>query len=269
VNGETLAARDVAFSYTNAPFLEQISVALAPGLVTGIAGPNGAGKTTLVNLLAGHLAPTRGTVTLGDQPIRTIGRKALARKIALIPPEVQAPFAYTVWDVVEMGRYPYADAFQPLGDADRGIVRAALARTGLEGFEEKVYNRLSSGERQRAVIARALAQEPHVLLMDEPTVHLDIHYQVELHELMKSMAHDHGIAVLLITHDLNFASQYCDELIVMEHGRIVRHGPPAEVLEADLLSRVYRTRLEVHAHPRTGQPTVWPAPLNPKQGGKP
>jgi iron complex transport system ATP-binding protein len=266
---KSLSVNNLAFSYNDAPFLEEISVTLVPGRVMGIAGPNGAGKTTLMNLLAGHLTPTRGEVKLGDDPIRHIGRKALAREIALIPPEVQAPFAYTVWDVVEMGRYPHADAFRPLTEADRVIIRKALARTGLEGFEEKVYNRLSSGERQRAVIARALAQEPHVLLMDEPMVHLDIHYQVELHELMTSMAHDHGLAVLIITHDLNFASQYCDDLILMESGRIVRRGGPSDVMDAELLSRVYRTRLEVHAHPRTGRPTVWPAAYETNQGERP
>lgn len=254
-----LEARRVVFSYSAAPLLENVSVGVEPGRVLGVAGPNGAGKTTLLNLLAGHLAPTRGAVTLGGRSLREIPRRSLAREIALIPPEVQAPFDYSVREVVEMGRYPYADAFRPLSDADREIVRAALARTGLAGFEDRIFNRISSGERQRTVIARALAQEPGVLLMDEPTVHLDLHYQIELHELLRSMAREDGRGVLLITHDLNLAARYCDTLLLMEQGRVVRQGTPEEVLDGELLSRVYRAKLEVHPHPRTGHPTVWPS----------
>ena len=253
-----LEARRLVFSHTERPFIADLSLAVEAGCVIGIAGPNGAGKTTLMNLMAGLLRPVAGEVLLTGRPLEAIRRKAIARKMALIPPEAPAPFAYTVRDVVEMGRYPHLDAFRPLGAADRAAVGEAIRRTGLNGFEEKSYNRLSSGERQRVVIARALAQTPRVLLMDEPTVHLDIRYQVEIHELMRAMAGEAGLAILVITHDLNLAARYCDRIVLMAEGRILRSGAPVEVLETNLLEHVYHTPLDVHPHPRTGRPTVWP-----------
>lgn len=259
-----LAAHDVCFSYAcdidapgATPLLEDISLALEPGRVVCIVGPNGAGKSTLLNICAGLLKPQRGGVTLDGLPLETFSRREIARRIAVIPPEAQAPFDYTVDEVVEMGRTPYANSFRPLAAYDHAVIDQSLARTGLADFSSRIYNHLSSGERQRVVIARALAQEPQCLLMDEPTVHLDIHYQVEIHSLMRQMASD-GLAVLVISHDLNLASQYCDRLVLMEHGRVVRSGTPMEVLDAELLSRIYRTPLDVFPHLKTDRPTVWP-----------
>lgn len=254
----SLRTRGLDFSYGAEPFLEAVDLALDPGRILGIAGPNGAGKTTLLNLLAGLLSPVAGEVLWNGRPILSYPRAEIARGLALIPAETRAPFAYTVREVVEMGRYPHSDPFRPLGAADAEAVARALAATHLAGWEDRVYNNLSSGERQRVVIARALAQTPRVLLLDEPTVHLDLRYQTSLEGILAAQRAD-GVAVAWITHDLNQAARACDTLVLMEHGRIVAHGAPSSVLDAATLTRIFRTPLEVHPHPRTGAPTVWPA----------
>lgn len=253
-----IEANGLAYSYSDKPYLESIDIQACAGKVTCIVGPNGAGKTTLVLLLAGIYKPLTGSITFKKKALNSYSRKALARELAFIPSSVQSPFSYSVYEFVEMGRYAHAGAFSPMKCVDRKAIEEALVQTQLVGFEKQSINTLSSGEKQRAVIARSLAQKPICLLMDEPTAHLDLHYQIEIHKLLRILADDWGLAILFISHDLNLAANYSDKMVLMDGGHIIRSGPPSEIMNEELLSKIYRVPLELTKHPRSNSIFVWP-----------
>lgn len=253
-----LEAKNLEFSYTGKPFIRSVDIAAKRGKLSCIVGPNGAGKTTLVLLLAGIYKPLNGSIIFKGKELVSYARKNLARELAFIPSNVGAPFSYSVYEFIEMGRYAHAGAFAPMNDADRSAIDEALELTQLKGFEQQSINTLSSGEKQRAVIARSLAQKPICLLMDEPTAHLDLHYQIEIHKLLRNLADNCGLAVLFISHDLNLAASYSDEMILMNDGEIIRSGEPVKIMDQELLSEVYKVPLELIRHPRKETNFVWP-----------
>src|SRR5450759_1613842 len=210
-----LQASDLSFAYrSGAPLVvDGVSIALARGGLVGILGPNGSGKTTLLKILSGALAPSAGSIWLDNRPLGEWPRRALARRIALVPQETYAPFDFTVLDIVLMGRYPHLGTFALEGPADLAIARQALAATGTTAFETRSFGTLSGGEKQRVVIASALAQTPEVLLLDEPTASLDVGHQLEVQVLLSRLNLDHGVTMVLSTHDLNFAAALCRHLI--------------------------------------------------------
>ncbi|HEX7001148.1 MAG TPA: ABC transporter ATP-binding protein [Trueperaceae bacterium] len=257
----TLEVRDVTARYPardgngHRAALAGVTFRLEPGEVVGLIGPNGSGKSTLLRLLTRQLAPAAGQVLLEGRDIGGYGRFALARRVALVSQEPEVPTGFTVREAVAMGRAPHVGLLgSPTSEDDR-VVAEAMAATGTLAFAHRRIETLSGGERQRAVFARALAQEPSFLLLDEPTNHLDLRYQVELLTYARRQAAQ-GTGVLAVLHDLNLAARSCDRLVLLAAGRVVAEGPPAEVLDAALLSATFGTQVE--ALSTAGGPLIVP-----------
>ncbi|MFQ6059387.1 MAG: heme ABC transporter ATP-binding protein [Anaerolineae bacterium] len=251
-----LQARHVDFSYYDGLVLEDVSLGLAPGSLVGLIGPNGAGKTTLLRVLSGFLAPRRGQVYLDGRDIRALSRQEIARRIAVVPQEVVVPFAFTAWEMVMLGRTPHVRPLVGEGQRDRQVVEEKMTLTDTLHLARRPFNELSGGERQRVILAMALAQEPHILLLDEPTVHLDINHQMEILELIKGLNRQSNLTVLATMHDLNLAALYFERLILLNQGRVVIEGPPAEVLCEESIRQVFQARVRVQPHPTQGVPHV-------------
>ncbi|WP_053645645.1 MULTISPECIES: ABC transporter ATP-binding protein [unclassified Streptomyces] len=232
--------------------LRSVDLTVRPGETVGLIGPNGSGKTTLLRCVYGTLAPTAGRALLDGDDLRALGPKARARRVATVPQDSGTDFELTVRELVALGRSPHKRFWEGDTAPDREHADAALARVGLTGFADRPYPTLSGGERQRALVARALVQEPALLVLDEPTNHLDIRHQLDVLGLVRTL----GTTNLLALHDLNLAGAYCDRIYVLERGRVVTGGTPAEVLTPALLDAVYGVDAEVVPHPRTGSPTV-------------
>ncbi len=196
-----------------------VNVTVRNGAVVGLLGPNGCGKTTLLRLLSGMLRPDEGQVLLAGRPLATLTRREIARRIALVPQETHATFDFTVIDIVLMGRYPHLGPFELEGMADLEIARKALAATGTVELEHRPFGSLSGGEKQRVVIAGALAQAAELMLLDEPTASLDLSYQIEVASLVRRLNHAQGTTMVVSTHDLNMAASVCDEIVLMRDGR--------------------------------------------------
>ncbi len=262
-----LQADDVSFGYSQSgkargepagEVLHGVSVGLADGGLVGILGPNGSGKTTLLKVLAGLLPPASGRVTLDGRELRKLTRRALARQIAVVPQETRLAFDYTCLEVVLMGRYPHLGPFELEGGDDVALAREALAATGTIGLADRVFDTLSGGEKQRVVIASALAQAARVMLLDEPTASLDPGYQVEVAALLRRLNAERGVAMAVATHDLNLAAGLCRTLVLLRDGRVLAAGPTAQVLTKDAVRALYDLEADVHYHERAGHLTVVP-----------
>ena len=259
--------RGVGFAYPGGahgrpPFeIRDLNFSLAPGEVLGLIGPNAAGKTTVIRLLSRVLDPSRGEIFLAGQPASRLRRAAVARQVAVVPQDVPQGFPYTVEQLVLMGRFPHApDRFFESRE-DLEIAREAMAITGVETLAAEPLDRLSGGERQRVVLARALAQRPRLLVLDEPTAHLDLRYQAECVALLRRLHKNDGLGILLVSHDLNLAAEVSDRLLLMSGGSAVSVGTPEVIMQESVLEAVYRCRLVVDKHPATRRPTVnvvWP-----------
>jgi iron complex transport system ATP-binding protein len=264
----TLQVQHVSFGYdagreslgeaTRSFSLCDVSVTVQRGSLTGLLGPNGCGKTTLLKLMAGVLRPREGSITLDGRAIDAISRRELARHIAVVPQETHPAFDYSVLEMVLMGRHPHLGAFQLEGPDDIAIAHDALSATGTSHLAGRAYMTLSGGEKQRVVIASALAQVPEVLLLDEPTASLDLQYQMEVASLLGRLNQDRGVSMVLATHDLNLAASLCDWLVLVRSGRVVAHGPTREVLTAAMIQQLYDVEADVHFHEASGHLTVLP-----------
>jgi iron complex transport system ATP-binding protein len=253
-----ILAERVSFAYGARRVLADVSLAVAAGELVGVIGPNGGGKTTLVRILSGVLAPDAGSVRLGGRSLSEHRRRELARRLAVVPQDPTLEFPFTALEVVLMGRSPHLAALGFPGARDVEIARAAMARLAVADLEDRPLDRLSGGERQRVLLARALAQEPEVLLLDEPTTHLDLRHQAGIYDVVHELARGRGVAVVSVLHDLNLAALYCDRLVLLAGGRVVRDGPPAAVLDAGLLGAAYGTPIDVDRSALTGAPIVLP-----------
>jgi iron complex transport system ATP-binding protein len=255
-----LTASDVTFAYplTCTNVIAGITIRLAPGDLTAIIGPNGSGKTTLLRLLSGALAPDVGQVRLAGRPLAGFSRQEIARLVAVVPQELAIPFPFTVRQLVEMGRTPHLSGGWWRRDTESGrrLVSEALSATDTMRFSARPITELSGGERQRAIIAMALAQQPEFLLLDEPTTHLDIQHQVEVLAILQALNRQHQIAIMATMHDLNLAAMYFDRIVLLDHGRIVSTGSPAEVFSEARLRQVFQTGLRVERHPTLGTPNI-------------
>ena len=254
-----LDAAHVSFAYHRGPLaIDDVSMSTARGSIVGLIGPNGSGKTTLVRLLNGTLTPSRGSVSLGGVPLSTFSRRDLAKRIAVVPQETHVTFDFTALEIVLMGRYAHLGPFALEGPEDMAVAQRALAATGTEPLASRQFATLSGGEKQRVVVAAALAQSSDVLLLDEPTTALDIGFQFEIASLLARLNRQHGTTMIVSTHDLNFAAMLCTELVLMKSGRVLATGPTKDVLTTSNIRELYGVDADVSFHPRAGHLTVVP-----------
>jgi iron complex transport system ATP-binding protein len=251
-----IVATAVTAGYGSRIVLRDCSFAFGPGEIVAVVGPNGAGKSTLLRVLAGLLRPAAGAVTLGGLDLRTFSRSEVARRIAVVPQIFDTLFPFTVREVVALGRTARLGPLGGAGPTDLAAVERAIADLELGPLSSRRIDRLSGGERQRAVLAMALAQETEVLLLDEPTVHLDPGHQIATLALIRALATKRGLAVCAVLHDLNLASSFASRIVVIADGRVAREGLPSEVLRLDLVQAVFGDGLEVVT--RNGHPAVLP-----------
>jgi len=243
--------------------LRDLSFTVEASEVFGIIGPNASGKTTLIRLLSRVLLPARGEILLDGRPLEQLTRAAVATQVAVVPQDVPQGFPYTVEELVLMGRFPHAPGRLFESAADRDHARQAMAQAGVADLAAERIDRLSGGERQRVILARALAQRARLLVLDEPTAHLDLRYQAECVGLLRRLNRDTGLGIVLVSHDLNLAAEVSDRLLLLAAGRAVRLGSPEAVLDDAVLEEVYGCRVLVDKHPASRRPTVqilWPYP---------
>lgn len=259
----TLTAENVSYAYENALVLNGVNLHLEPGRFTGIIGPNGSGKSTLLRCLGRLLPPLSGQVLIGKRPIQSYPLREFAKFLSLVPQEIQVDFDFSVYEVVAMGRAPYLSRLGGERPRDLAVIRDVMVKTRIWELRHRPVTDLSGGERQRVFIAQALAQEPRILLLDEPTSHLDVNYQAETFDLLTELVTEAHITVGVVLHDLNLASQYCDHLYLLHGGRVYAEGPPGEVLTRRNLQDVYGVELQIMPHPTTGRPLL---AITPGQG---
>lgn len=233
--------------------IDGVSLAPPPGATVGLLGPNGSGKSTLLRILAGVLAPTSGVVTLDGDPLRDVGRRRVARRVAMVDQEATTQVELSVEEVVRLGRIPHRRAWSAPTPQDEEAVREALTRTGLSDRAAQSWHTLSGGERQRVQIARALAQTPRELLLDEPTNHLDVQHQLDLLALVSDLP----LTSVIALHDLNLAAMFCDHVLVLNEGTAHASGTPTEVITEELIAKVYGVRAVVT--PTNDTPTPHPS----------
>ena len=265
-----LAARKIQIAYAPdaPPALAQFSLDLDSHVFLGIVGPNGSGKSTLIRALSRALKPAHGAVLLDDRDLYTgHSARSAAQSIGVLPQETAVSLDFSVRDVVRMGRAPHLPSrpFASETAADEQIVSEALRAARVEALADRPVTTLSGGERQRVLFARALAQQPDVLLLDEPTASLDLRHQSEVLTLARDLAHRGGKAVLAVLHDVNLAAAYCDALVLLNHGSIAAQGTPADVLTPENLQAVYGARVWVRPHPISGRPLVLSLPELPEE----
>jgi len=260
-----LNATNITFAYDSTLVLRGVSIDVPEGGLVGILGPNGSGKTTLLKVLAGTRKPTSGSVLLDGQDLRRIPRTLVARRMSVVPQATQLAFDYSVLDVVLMGRYPHLSAFEIEGPQDYELARRALEATGTAGFEMRPFSTLSGGEKQRVIIAAALAQisapagsPAPLLLLDEPTAALDLAYQLAIAALLRDLRDRLHLSMVLSTHDLNFAASVCSSLVLLRDGQVLAAGPTDEVLTTRAVRELYGVDAEVHRHAAAGHLVVTP-----------
>ena len=254
---------NIAFGYGaprgGAPLvLNDVSFRIRRGAIVGLLGPNGSGKTTLLRIIDGMLKPLTGRVTIDGEDVARLTRRALARRLAVVPQETHAAFDFTALDIVLMGRYAHLGPLQLEGPDDMRIAHEAMNATATTAFASRAFDTLSGGEKQRVVIAGALAQASDALLLDEPTASLDLGAQLDIATLLRTLNRERRTTMLLSTHDLNLAASLCSELVLLHGGRILAAGPTDRVLTADAVQQLYDVDADVQPHARAGHLTVVP-----------
>ncbi|MBE6527672.1 MAG: ABC transporter ATP-binding protein [Thermoplasmata archaeon] len=244
---------NVGFSYPSREVLKEVTFSAGPGEVVGIIGQNGCGKTTLLKCINSSLKATKGLVTLDDMDVHSLTKKQIAQKMGFVMQSTNTTFPFTVYETIQMGRYSRKEAFSSdETEEDRRIIYEAMKDTGILKFTDRDIDELSGGERRRVMIARALVQEPEILLLDEPTLHLDINHQFDLMELITKLAKERGLLIIIVTHDLIFAARYCTRVIAIENGVIAAAGTTREVITPENMRRLFEIEAEVKDDPRVG-----------------
>ncbi|HEX4211229.1 MAG TPA: ABC transporter ATP-binding protein [Candidatus Binataceae bacterium] len=261
-----LCAKGLTAGYGVRTALREIELRAEAGDLLAIIGPNGAGKSTLLKVLGGLLQPWRGEVEIDGRPLDGFDRRSLARAVASVAQENPIAFQFSVLEVVLMGRAPHLGAFHLETPRDVEVARAALETFGLEAIAARPIQELSGGERKRVFLARAMAQETPIVLLDEPTAFLDLRHVAEIFTLFRRLCAERGTAVIATLHDLNVAALYADHVLLLKDGACVAYGSPAEVLTATNLSVVYETGVYVGRHPVSGAIMIWPVPSEVVEG---
>lgn len=256
-----LTLENLMANYGERRVLKGVSFSVPAGSVTALIGPNGSGKTTLIRAVSGVIPLQGGRVTVNGRDLRTLDAAARARLIAVVPQARQLPAAFTAFETVLMGRTPHLNWLGQSSSRDEDLARGALERTQALELAERRIGELSGGEQQRVLLARALAQAAPVMLLDEPTAHLDLQYQFTLLEMVRALAQEENLAVLFAIHDLNLVARYADQVALLVNGELRALGTPMEVLDPALLSGVYHVPLEVIGHSSGGHPFIGPAYL--------
>jgi ABC-type cobalamin/Fe3+-siderophores transport system ATPase subunit len=254
-----LEARGIVAGYHGREVLHEVSLEVAPGELLAVVGPNGAGKSTLLKVLGGTLDPWTGVVELEGRPLREFNRRAVARRLASLGQESSCAFAFTVMEMVLMGRAPHLGALRLEDQRDVSIAREALERFDLLPLAARAINEISGGERRRVFLARVLAQQPKVALLDEPTAFLDLKHVAEIFSRLAQLRAERALAVVATLHDLNAAALYADRVLLLKDGRAVGCGRAEEVLTKDNLRLVYETEVYVGRNPATGAVAILPA----------
>jgi iron complex transport system ATP-binding protein len=254
----TLEIQNLTVSYGERTVLENISMEIFPGEILALIGPNGAGKSTLVKSLSGVLRPRSGSARFKGQDVYRLSSEQRAKILAVVPQARNLPEGYTVWETVLIGRTPYLGWLGQPTSKDNERTRWALRRTGTGDYAERLIDELSGGEQQRVLLARALAQETPVLLLDEPTAHLDLRYQSLILNLVRELAQEQQLAVLMVLHDLNLAALYADRVALLVDGKLRAVGTPVEVITPTRLLEAYDVPLQVIPHPENGTPMILP-----------
>ena len=253
-----IEVKNLHFSYDQTPILQDISLTIEKGAFVGIVGPNGSGKTTLLKLMAGLLKGFQGNILLEGMDIHHWTRKQIALHISMVPQDTIIPFSFTALEIVLMGRSPHLKTFAFETQKDVAIALEAMSLTGVHDLAHRSIEELSGGEKQRVILARALAQQSPILLLDEPTSHLDIKHQIDIHNLVKKLNKEKGITIINILHDLNLTSHYCEEVIMLKNGRVCHRGPPHQVMTQETIQEVFDTPVQVGHNKKTGQPYYLP-----------
>jgi len=253
-----LKIRDICFYYDSTKVLENITFEVSEGEILGILGPNGAGKTTLLRCINRVLKPKKGSVVIDGANIRELTRKEIAKNIGVVPQNSTIHFPFTVFDIVLMGRNPHLGRLDRITLKDIEIAKKAMKVTNTLHLADRLIDEISGGEKQRVIIARALTQEPKILLLDEPTSHLDINHQLEILELIRKLAIKNRLTIVLVSHDLNLASRYCDRIILLKEGKIHSVGTPKEVLTKDNIRDVFKINVEINYDERTDTLNIVP-----------
>jgi len=248
----------VTAGYNRTPVLRDMHFKVAEGEIVALLGPNGAGKSTLLRVLTGLHPPSAGKVRIFDRDVSRLRALDRSRLIAVVPQELKTPMAYTVADLVLMGRAALLSPWEAPAAADRRIIERAMAYTDVSDLRDRPLETLSGGEKQRAVIAMALAQEPRVIVMDEPTTHLDLNHSLEVMQIIERLNREEHVTVLMTSHDLNLAAEFCHRLLLLDHGAMIADGAPPEVLREDILRDVYHCDIRVGKEPHTGAVLVMP-----------
>lgn len=252
-----LEARQLAFAYqADRPTLRGVDFVAAEGVFTTVLGPNGSGKTTLLRCLLGELEPASGEVLLKDKPLKKYDVRQRARLQAYVPQTPRSAFAFTAEQIVLMGRLAHTGPLGIPSRDDHAVVKLAMEMTDSAAFSDRALEELSGGEAQRVMIARALAQQPAVLLLDEPTSHLDIRHQMTIYRMMHRLAHEWRIAVVCVSHDVNLASRFADRMVLMKDGAVLADGGPGDVLQRKVLERAYDVGIELFEMPGSEFPMV-------------
>jgi iron complex transport system ATP-binding protein len=251
-----LSAHGLTVGYHDRRVLDAVSLEIGRSEFCGLLGPNGSGKSTLLRTLAGVLRAWAGRAELFGVDVSTLSPRAIARRVAVIPQGVAMLFPFTVREIVAMGRHPHLGRFQRESPRDRQAIDEALEETDTAALAGRPVDELSGGERQRVVIARALAQEPELILLDEPTTHLDVNHQIEVFELLARLNRERALTVLAVSHEVNVCAEYCRRLILLKAGRVVADGSPAELVTPELIREVYDAPVHVLANPTSGAPLI-------------
>jgi len=234
-----LRIEDLKFSYKEKPVLDGVDLEIREGEIIGIIGPNGCGKTTLLKHLNRNLHPDVGKVLVGSEDLEDLTKSQIARRIASVPQTNEIRFSFMARDIVAMGRMPFMQAFSGESSHDIQIINEAMRRTNVLKFADQLINTMSGGERQRVIIARALAQTPEIILLDEPTLHLDISAQFDILDLVRDLSREDGLTVVIVSHDLPMAVRYCDRIVMLKDHKIFAMGTPEEVLTPENMKEIF------------------------------